>query len=263
MTVVLSMNPLCTPHHRLCGADEVLNSPDLTFNFVTSPPRAETPVPTPVEDTTTQPEDVKNVSSISDKPVGGESVAIDLDSSECRGLKRKCPLDSCENISEIVPSKRISPFLNTPKQRKDERRKVLRISIQKLRQMEDPEHFLRRSVLINNTVRRMQSEIREEKRTTSVSKGYPFYKRKNGYDYEVVNNSYLSSAAFCEEHIQVADGNMGDEVTDALVQSLETGNFSSSETPLENFTTDSQREKQIYSDMDTVFNNLIRALGET
>lgn len=46
---------------------------------------------------------------------------------------------------------------------KDERRKVLKISISKLRLIDDPEVFLRRSVLVNNTLKKLQKEIRDEK----------------------------------------------------------------------------------------------------
>jgi hypothetical protein len=46
---------------------------------------------------------------------------------------------------------------------KEERRKVLKISISKLKRIEDPESSLRRSVLINNTMKRLQREAREEK----------------------------------------------------------------------------------------------------
>lgn len=46
---------------------------------------------------------------------------------------------------------------------KEERRKVLKISINKLKKIEDPESSLRRSVLINNTMRKLQRESREEK----------------------------------------------------------------------------------------------------
>ncbi len=46
---------------------------------------------------------------------------------------------------------------------KEERRKVLKMSMNKLKRIEDPESSLRRSVLINNTVKRLQRETREEK----------------------------------------------------------------------------------------------------
>lgn len=46
---------------------------------------------------------------------------------------------------------------------KEERRKVLKISINKLKKIEDPEASLCRSVLINNTMKRLQQEARDEK----------------------------------------------------------------------------------------------------
>ncbi|XP_059481149.1 uncharacterized protein LOC132200009 [Neocloeon triangulifer] len=46
---------------------------------------------------------------------------------------------------------------------KEERRKVLKISIGKFKRIEDHESSLRRSVLINNTMKRLQKEAREEK----------------------------------------------------------------------------------------------------
>lgn len=61
------------------------------------------------------------------------------------------------------PPRRISMLWNSKLRWKEERKKVLKISINKLRRIEDPELFLCRSVLINNTVRRLHREIREEK----------------------------------------------------------------------------------------------------
>lgn len=46
---------------------------------------------------------------------------------------------------------------------KEERRKVLKISINKMKKIEDPESSLRRSVLINNTMRKLQRESKEDK----------------------------------------------------------------------------------------------------
>ncbi|KAF6205162.1 hypothetical protein GE061_019329 [Apolygus lucorum] len=54
---------------------------------------------------------------------------------------------------------------------KEERRKVLKISINKLKKIEDPESSLRRSVLINNTMKRLQREAREEKMQKQQSVG--------------------------------------------------------------------------------------------
>ncbi|CAB3384560.1 Hypothetical predicted protein [Cloeon dipterum] len=56
------------------------------------------------------------------------------------------------------------PSMISPKYRlKEERRKVLKISISKFKRIEDHESSLRRSVLINNTMKRLQREAREEK----------------------------------------------------------------------------------------------------
>ncbi|KAJ9595804.1 hypothetical protein L9F63_013007, partial [Diploptera punctata] len=56
---------------------------------------------------------------------------------------------------------------------KEERRKVLKISINKLKKIEDPESSLRRSVLINNTMKRLQKEAREEKLQKQQIHSYP------------------------------------------------------------------------------------------
>merc|ERR1719414_1681718 len=58
----------------------------------------------------------------------------------------------------------MSPFLNTPKQRRDERRKVLKMAATKLRAIDDPEHFLRRSVLLNNQYKRLRDDMLDEKK---------------------------------------------------------------------------------------------------
>lgn len=46
---------------------------------------------------------------------------------------------------------------------REERRRLLKISAGKLRRIEDPETSLCRSVLINNAVKRLQRENRDEK----------------------------------------------------------------------------------------------------
>ena len=58
--------------------------------------------------------------------------------------------------------------LSLPRYRfKEERKRVLKMSVRKLKQIEDPETFLCRSVLINNTMKRIQNEIKDEKSTKS------------------------------------------------------------------------------------------------
>ncbi|XP_025103939.1 uncharacterized protein LOC112570005 isoform X2 [Pomacea canaliculata] len=201
---------------------------------------------------------------------------------------------------------RISPFHNTPKQRKEERRRILKLSIHKMRAVEDPEHFLRRSVLINNTMKRLQRELREEKLRGGPRRAaaacYSLYRHRGpALHYDVLNNSYLlhDEAFAVSEHDRITD-----DMTDALVTRLEATSTVSSTTtttsvapesssaavmcdsddvfavspllpdttssisssppsPSSSCSSESQRGKQFFSDMDVVFNNLIRALGES
>ncbi|XP_013785767.2 uncharacterized protein LOC106469800 [Limulus polyphemus] len=76
----------------------------------------------------------------------------------------------------FLPSRRRVPQLWNPRMRwKDERRKVLKLSLNKLRRIKDPEIFLCRSVLINNTVKHLQKEIREEKNARHHAVGRTSY----------------------------------------------------------------------------------------
>ncbi|XP_061173982.1 uncharacterized protein LOC133183066 [Saccostrea echinata] len=205
------------------------------------------------------------------------------------GVKRKY-VDELEGR----PVKRISPFHNTPKERKEERRKILKMSIQKLRQMEDPEYFLTRSVLINNTLKKLQQEIREEKKY----QGYKncIYKLRPSYGYDVLNNSYLASPdSVFEDPFSLPDDS-DKMITDQLTQRLvnegredqtdsprvdpvengvdcvipDTSPFCENNETLSDVDTlpvsssvhKSCSERQICSDMD-VLNNLIHALEET
>lgn len=60
--------------------------------------------------------------------------------------------------------RRSRPTMISAKYRaREERRRLLKISAGKLRRIEDPEASLCRSVLINNAVRRLQRENRDEK----------------------------------------------------------------------------------------------------
>ncbi|KAL5008530.1 hypothetical protein ScPMuIL_014111 [Solemya velum] len=236
---------------------------------------------------------------------GDVKMREDIHEKMCQGLKRKLETNS-ENcaFSSPPPPKRISPFLNTPKERKEERRKVLKISIQKLKQVEDPEHFLRRSVLINNTLKKVQKEMREEKKrhrySRGFSRGYSIYRLRPSYDYDVLNNSYLSSSNAYYDMFEDPFGSgendkITDDMTEMLENSLEAHSYnsatsqcnapsspsssqtqatessssspssilSSGETVVDESDNLTQRERQICADMDVVFNNLIRTLGET
>ena len=75
-------------------------------------------------------------------------------------------LNTANTSSSSVIS--IGGGLSLPRYRfKEERKKVLKMSVRKLKQIEDPETFLCRSVLINNTMKRIQAEIRDEKSNKS------------------------------------------------------------------------------------------------
>ncbi|KAK2167210.1 hypothetical protein LSH36_31g05026 [Paralvinella palmiformis] len=83
------------------------------------------------------------------------------------GVKRKLAvaddaiyLDSSDSCR---PAKRISPFLNTPIQRKEAKRRILRLSMRKMREIDCPESFLCRSVLINNLARSLQDDLKDDK----------------------------------------------------------------------------------------------------
>ncbi|XP_032679819.1 uncharacterized protein LOC116848140 isoform X3 [Odontomachus brunneus] len=73
-------------------------------------------------------------------------------------------LDSKMTLEEDLVIRRSRPTMISAKYRaREERRRLLKISAGKLRRIEDPEASLCRSVLINNAVRRLQRENRDEK----------------------------------------------------------------------------------------------------
>ncbi|XP_011068053.1 PREDICTED: uncharacterized protein LOC105154309 isoform X2 [Acromyrmex echinatior] len=72
--------------------------------------------------------------------------------------------DSKMRLEEDLVIRRSRPTMISAKYRaREERRRLLKISAVKLRRIEDPEASLCRSVLINNAVRRLQRENRDEK----------------------------------------------------------------------------------------------------
>lgn len=94
-----------------------------------------------------------------------------------RGIKRKLTHEdvfSHDPVTFRPPKRRLSPFLNTPKQRKDDRRQVMRVSAAKLRAIDNPEAFLRRSVLINNQFKKLRKEVINEKQNGYKSCGYKY-----------------------------------------------------------------------------------------
>lgn len=87
-------------------------------------------------------------------------------SSTCE-RKRKMSSSNISHDPDLFAPKRYSPFnmfKNTPKERKEERRNILKITSKKLKAIEDPEKFLRRSVLVNNQYRRLRKEMIDEKK---------------------------------------------------------------------------------------------------
>lgn len=73
-------------------------------------------------------------------------------------------VDAKMRLEEDLVIRRSRPTMISAKYRaREERRRLLKISAAKLRRIEDPEGSLYRSVLINNAVKRLHSETREEK----------------------------------------------------------------------------------------------------
>jgi len=66
---------------------------------------------------------------------------------------------------------------------KEERRKVLKISVNKMKKIDDAESSLCRSVLINNTVKRLQAETRDDRTTGRTSPASPPSPTSVGYGY--------------------------------------------------------------------------------
>ena len=81
---------------------------------------------------------------------------------EASAMKRS--IDLVEDIcAEMRPTKRLSMLHNTPKQWKEQRKTILKMSKFKLKEIgSDIEGNLLKSVLVNNTYRKMRRELREQ-----------------------------------------------------------------------------------------------------
>ena len=90
---------------------------------------------------------------------------------------------------------------------KEERKRILKLSVKKLRAIEDPEAFLTRSVLINNTLKRLQTEVREEKNLS-----------KKSLDYNPSPYSFYSIEKAYREEMERLDSNGNPESTSSLSQ---------------------------------------------
>ncbi|VVC41782.1 SERTA domain [Cinara cedri] len=105
------------------------------------------------------------------------------------------PVESSENITimdeidELLGTRRSygwnsgsRPSMISAKYRlKEERRKVLKISVNKMKKIDDAESSLCRSVLINNTVKRLQAETRDDRTTGRTSPASPPSPTSTGY----------------------------------------------------------------------------------
>ena len=134
-------------------------------------------------------------------------------------------------------SRRLPPritMLSTPKYKwKEERKRVLKLSVKKLRSIEDPEAFLSRSVLINNTLKRLQSEVREEKAkkseavmATSLSgEGCPIINSSTALaTYSPSPYSFYSIERAYREEVEHSSSDNNNGSADTLETSAFTGN---------------------------------------
>ncbi|XP_053403394.1 uncharacterized protein LOC128558404 [Mercenaria mercenaria] len=127
------------------------------------------------------------------------------------GVKRKADVTEPEEL--YIPSKRVSPFLNTPKERKAERKNILKISVKKLKQLDDPETFLRRTVLVNNTMKNLQKELRAEHFRTKNKTYFSGYK--------VLNNNCMSDSYLVDDpFMSGAHEKITDDMTDTLINNV-------------------------------------------
>lgn len=116
--------------------------------------------------------------------------------------------DDCDDIfgpprtyaNGYCPPKNRPSMISAKYRQKEERRKVLKISISKLKKIEDPEASLCRSVLINNTMKRLQKEARDEK-IQKQQLNYPRYDNDNFLNIksEFIKNELKASSGFEEQ----------------------------------------------------------------
>ncbi|XP_045187857.2 uncharacterized protein LOC123545598 [Mercenaria mercenaria] len=137
-------------------------------------------------------------------------------SAASNGIKRKAEVTKFDDV--FIPSKRVSPFLNTPKERKEVRKKVLIISIKKLKELVDPEAFLRKTVLINNTRKRLQTEFREE---ILQSKSYESNRRSYRSGYGELNHRCVSDSHMLGDPLlRGVHEKITDDMTDTLIDNV-------------------------------------------
>jgi hypothetical protein len=90
--------------------------------------------------------------------------------------------------------------------------------MKKIKKLDDPEIFLRRSVLINNLTKRLETELRQEKQS---SRKLSSYRRKCFSDYKVLNNSCLSDTYLDDDpFLSGLHEAITDDMTDTLINNV-------------------------------------------
>lgn len=127
--------------------------------------------------------------------------------------------DDCDDIfgpprtyaTGYMPPKQRPSMISAKYRQKEERRKVLKISINKLKKIEDPEASLCRSVLINNTMKRLQKEARDEK----------LAKQQLNYPRCYENDNFLNlKSEFIKNEMKTSNQNTFDEPQEKIMESL-------------------------------------------
>lgn len=126
--------------------------------------------------------------------------------------------DDCDDIfgpprtypTGYCPPKNRPSMISAKYRQKEERRKVLKISINKLKKIEDPEASLCRSVLINNTMKRLQKEAKEEK----LQKQQLHYPRCYDNDTYLKNDRLEESQSLSDDALDDFDTKLAEEINE-------------------------------------------------
>merc|ERR1712018_411368 len=115
-------------------------------------------------------------------------------STPCKVLSSRATIMTRISGHLLGASRRLPPRItllasSTKYKFKEERKRILKLSVKKLRSIEDPEAFLSKSVLINNTLKRLQTEVREEKAERKKSVELPTYS-PSPYSFYSIEKAY-------------------------------------------------------------------------
>lgn len=86
----------------------------------------------------------------------------------------------------------------------------MKLSLNKVKRIEDPESFLRRSVLINNTIKRLQREVREEKMMRHGGNGGGYLSRLSLHS--SFRKSFTSSSKLNEINLCASEDLIDDDI---------------------------------------------------